>query len=106
MNNHEINDKAKADEHKGTDAGLNLVSLLEGDKTAGQGIEATQKAIEAVEHAIKAQMEKIGLLAMRAVASLENCGEPHHMEALKEAVCRGAAKNEPGYVEFQKHLKA
>ena len=101
---HEINDNVKkpSEEAKG-DAGLNLLTVNEGDRSENH-VEASSEALEANERAIEQVRARIAEIARRA-AALGLTEEPHHMETMKQCCEKGAANGEPAYVEMKKHLK-
>ncbi len=103
----EINDKVtvKTEQIKG-DAGLNFVSVHEGDKNVGNTKDhndAISKQIEENEKAIQVIMARVGGIASR-MACLEHCNEPEHFDTLKDIVDKKAPANEPAYVELKKQL--
>jgi len=103
---HEINDKANHNKAEASAEGLNLLSVNETDKKAGQTSEVNENyssMLEANEKEIAKAMERIAEIGKRALM-LALCGEPQHLDTMKECARMGAAAGKPAYVELAKQI--
>jgi hypothetical protein len=100
--NHEINDNLNKQTAESTASESLFLKVHESDKVANP-TEDIARQIEKTEAAIKAQMERIASIAVRALG-LANCSEPHHFEMIKDLAKRGADNNEPAYKALHAHL--
>ena len=99
---HEINDKAVV--HESNESKINLVSVHDhGSEKTIAGGDDMHKMLEHNEAEIAAARERIADIARRA-AAFRSCCEPGHFDSMRDCISRGAAANEPAYVEMAKHL--
>jgi len=103
--NYEINDKSNKQEAAAdnTAAESLFLKVHESSDKAANPTEDLARQIERTEAAIKAQMERIATIAVRALG-LADCSEPHHFEMIKDLAKRGADNNEPAYKALHAHL--
>jgi hypothetical protein len=99
---HEINDKAVV--HENNESKIMFISVHDhnSEKTIAGG-DDMHKMLEHNEAEIAAARERVADIARR-VAGLKSSCEPGHFEAMKDCISRGAAANEPAYVEMAKHI--
>jgi hypothetical protein len=101
---HEINDNISRQheaEHNQSAEAL-FLKVHENDRQPS-AIEEIGKRLEANERAIVEALERVAEIAKRALL-LQNCGEPHLFETIKEWAHKGAEAGEPAYQAFYKHL--